>query len=316
MKKKIPFIAGALIILWIASGFYTVRSGEEAVVLRFGKLAKVVNSGGLKWHLRPFESVKKVNLSEVRRLEFGFQTVKQGSKSSKAEYTDVPSESLMLTGDENLASVEMIIQYKIESIKDFLFNVDDPIGSLRVVAESSIRRVIGNHPLDDAMTSSKAVIEDEIRSDLQEILDKYEMGVKITATQLQDVSPPNEDVDKAFKDVASAKEDKTSKINQAESYANDIIPKARGEAAKMINDAEGYKQQRISTAKGDAENFLAILNKYQEGKEVTKTRMYLEMLDHILPNLDKYIIDTSSNTLKFLPLTPEAAPTEKPKEEK
>lgn len=312
MKKKIPVILGALVALWLLLGFYTVRSGEEAVVLRFGRLVNVVKTGGLKWHFVPFETVKKVNLSEIRRLEFGFETTRQGNKNSKAEYRDVLEQSLMLTGDENLAIVEMIIQYKIDNIEEFLFSVDDPIGSLRIVAESSIRRVIGSHPLDDAITSNKTAIEQEIKADLQDIVNKYKMGVSITAAQLQDVNPPNEDVDKAFKDVASAKEDRTSKINEAESYSNDIIPKARGEASKMINDAEGYKQQRISTAKGDVENFLAVLDKYKHGKEVTRTRMYLEMLDHILPNIDKYIIDTNGNTLKFLPLSPD---TQNPKNE-
>lgn len=306
--KTIPFrkvftvILAVLVVIIISSGFYIVDSKEEAVIFRFGNFEKVVNTPGPKWHLPLVESHSKVNVSEVRRLEFGFRTTSQGSTKDTPQYKDALHESLMLTGDENLVNIETIVQYKIIDPVKYLISVDDPIGTLRVVSESSIRRGVASHKLDEVLTDNKFAVQQEIKDDLQKICDKYNIGIAITAVQLQDVNPPAE-VEAAFKDVSGAREDKNSYINEANSYKNEIIPKARGNAAEMINKAGGYKQSRIEQAKGDVASFTQILDKYVQGKEVTRTRMYLETLEEILPNIEKYIVNENSGTVKFLPLS-------------
>lgn len=308
-KKYIKSIFGGVIVFFITifvlSGIFTVKTGDEAVVLRFGKHVSTHVNAGLKWHIPIVEKVYKVNLSEVKRLEFGFRTTNEGNSKEKPEYEDQIGESLMLTGDENLVNAETIVQYKIKNAEDYYFSVDDPIGTLTIVSESIIRRCIANHPLDEVLTDNKFGVQQEIKDDLQQVADKYNLGIAITAIQLQDVNPPKE-VDAAFKDVSSAREDKTSYINEANSYKNEIIPKARGNAAEMINKSEAYREQRIEEAKGDASNFTQILEKYKQGKTVTRTRMYLETLEEVLPNIDKYIMSESGDTLKLLPLSEQA----------
>ena len=295
-------IAAIVAGLWLLSGFYTVKSGEEAVLMRFGKYAGTITKAGLNWHIpSPVDKVYKVNVSEVRRMEFGFRTLREGSTREYASYKEVPNQSLMLTGDENLVNVEVAIQYRITDTVAYLFNVDDQEGTLTVAAESAIRRAIANHTLDEVLTENKMEIQQEIMKDLQEICGGYNIGVGIMDVRLQDVNPPAE-VDEAFKDVANAREDKNSYINEAESYKNEIIPKARGKAAEMLNKAQAYKEKRIAEAKGDVANFVQILEKYHMGKEVTRKRMYLETLEEVLPGIDKYIMDSDGNLLKFLPL--------------
>jgi len=291
-----------MIVLWLLSGLYTVKSGEEAVVLRFGKHVKTVYKAGLSWHLpNPIEKVVLVNISEVRRLEFGFRTTKEGSSTQAANYVSIPEQSLMITGDENLVNVEVAIQYRITDTVKYLFNVDDPILTLTLASESSIRRAIANNSLDEVLTENKFSIQQEIRDDLQSICDKYSLGIGITAVQLQDVYPPTQ-VDNAFKDVSNAREDRTSFINKAESYQNEIIPKARGNAAEALNKAFAYKERRISEANGDVANFVQILERYALGKEVTRSRMYLETMEEILPGIEKYIVNGDGNTIQWLPL--------------
>lgn len=297
-RALIPLGLVALLALILITGFYTVDSGEEAVVLRFGKHVDTVVTPGLKWKVPFIDSVWKVKVSQVRRLELGFRTIKEGAN---AQYKDVPQESLMLTGDENLVNVETIVQYRIVDIEKFLFDVNDGEGALRVAAESSVRRVIANHPMDASLTENKSGIQQEIRDDLQSISDKYGLGILVTAVQLQDVYPP-EEVNDAFKDVASAREDRASFINQAETYANEVIPRARGNAAELINKAQAFKEQRIAEAKGDVALFNEILAEYKLGKKVTRTRLYLEVMEEILPGIQVYIVDEQGNTIKWLPM--------------
>lgn len=303
MKSKLFVIIPVVLILWLASGFYTVDSGEEALVFRFGRHVSTVSSAGLKWRVpRPVETVQKEKVSEIKRLEFGFRTLKPGDKNRTAEYKSIPEEALMLTGDENLVLVETIIQFQITDIEKFLLNVDDPLETLRMAGESTIRRVVASHSLDEVLTENKFAIQQAIKDDLQVILEKYRIGVAVNAVQLQDVNPPME-VDAAFKDVASAREDKNSYINQAQSYENEVIPKARGNAAELLNKAEAFKTKRVEEAHGDVARFIQILEKYQSGKDVTRTRLYLETMEEILPGIKKYIVDGKGNTLQFLPLT-------------
>jgi len=293
-----------VVLIWLATGFYTVDSegGEAAVVLRFGNHVNTVYEAGLHWHLpSPIETIEKEKLKEIRTIELGYRTTKMGSASEYSEYTVVPSEARMLTQDENLVDVETVIQYEIVDIEAYIFNVDDQEGTMTISAESAIRRVVANHSLDEVLTDNKSTIQSEILTDLQATVDLYDMGVQINNVVLQDVEAP-EEVDAAFKDVANAREDKASYINEAETYANEILPQARGNAAEAVNQAEAYKEKRISEAKGDVANFLAVLEKYELGEDVTRTRMYIETMEQILPGMSKYIVSSDDGTIKFLPL--------------
>ncbi|MNE46167.1 Modulator of FtsH protease HflK [compost metagenome] len=209
----------------------------------------------------------------------------------------------MLTKDENLIDLEAIIQYKIVSVEDWTFNIKDPETTLRASGESTIRRVVANHSMDESLTENKGVIQQEIFDDLQKLIQSYGLGAVVTQVQLQDVDPPAEVIG-AFKEVQNAKETQQSRINEAQGIANDIVPKARGEAAKMINEAEAYKEKRVKEATGDVANFNEILKTYQQGKEVTRTRLYYEMVQEVFPDIEKYIVN-DDGTMKFLPLTSE-----------
>jgi membrane protease subunit HflK len=292
-----PAIAIAVVI-WLLLGLYSVGPDEVGVVQRFGKYTRVVGSG-LNYHLPyPIETVKTPKVTEVKRIEIGFRTV------GKNQYRTIAQESLMLTGDENIVDAELIVQYKIKNPTDYLFNFIGPELTLREASEASLRTVIGRHNIDEALTSGKFMIQEETKELLQMTLDKYETGVIVVAVQLQDVSPPKQVID-AFKDVASAKEDKNRMINEAEGYRNDVIPKARGEAQSMIRKAEGFRESRIKRAEGDVAKFKAIVKEYVKAKDVTKERLYLEAMEEILPGIDKYIIPNGKdgNLLNLLNLT-------------
>jgi modulator of FtsH protease HflK len=304
-KRKAGFSIGAaavIIAIWLLTGIYTVDSGEQAVVLRFGQHVQTVSRAGLNWHLpSPVEQVIKVNIQQVRRIEFGYKTVIEGSSTTYSQYVSSPLDSRMFTADETIVNVETAIQYYIVDAVAYLFNVDDQLDTLDKAAESAIRRVVASHVLDDVLTENKLEIQLEIQADLQAICDSYGLGVQIAKVQLQDVNPP-EEVDAAFKDVANAREDKNSYINEADAYSNEVLPKSKGNAAEMLNKAEAYKQKRIAEAQGDVAAFSAILAQYELGKYVTRVRMYIETMEEILPNMNKYIVDDDGSTLKFLPL--------------
>jgi len=290
-------IFGIALIFWLFTGVYTVGPDEVGVVQRFGKYDRTVQSG-LNYHMPfPIETVKTPKVTEVKRIEVGFRTV------GKNQYRTVERESLMLTGDENIVDAELIVQYKIKEPIKYLFNFVGPELTMREAAEASLRTVVGRHNIDEALTSGKLMIQEETKELLQSILDKYETGAQVVAVQLQDVSPPKQVID-AFKDVASAKEDKNRMINEAEGYRNDIIPKARGEAQAMIREAEGFREARIARAEGDVAKFKAILKEYSKAKDVTRERLYLEAMEEILPGIEKYIVPNGEdgNLLNLLNL--------------
>ena len=285
------------IVIWLLLGLYSVGPDEVGVVQRFGKYDRVVGPG-LNYHFPyPIETVKTPKVTEVKRIEIGFRTI------GKNQYRTIEQESLMLTGDENIVDAELIVQYKIKEPIDYLFNFIGPELTLREASEASLRTVIGRHNIDEALTSGKFMIQEETKELLQITLDKYETGVIVVAVQLQDVSPPKQVID-AFKDVASAKEDKNRMINEAEGYRNDVIPKARGEAQAMIREAEGFRESRIKRAEGDVAKFKAIVKEYVKAKDVTKERLYLEAMEEILPGIDKYIVPNGEdgNLLNLLNL--------------
>ena len=275
--KITPVLIGILVI-WLLTGIYVVGPDEVGVVRTFGEFTRVTQSG-LNWKFpSPIETANTPKVTEVKRIEFGFRSLKNG------QYRTVEKESLMLTGDENIVDAEMIVQYKIKDPVKYLFNIVEPELTVREAAEASLRTVVGRNKIDETLTTGKFTIQEETKEQVQSILDKYESGIHIVAVQLQDVSPPKEVIG-AFKDVASAKEDKNRMINQAEGYRNDVIPKARGEAEAMIRDAEGFKESRIKRAEGDATKFTTILKEYKKAKSITEKRLYLETMEKVLPGI-------------------------------
>lgn len=299
-KGLIGIISVLVIVLYLASGIFVVAPDEQGIIRRFGKFVRI-ESPGLNYHLPyPIETVVTPAVTQVKRVEIGFRTI---SFAPPARYREIPAEALMLTGDENIVSAQAIVQYKIKDPVNYLFNIILPEQTVRSAAEASLRQVIGERKIDEALTVGKYEIQEETKRLLQELLDSYKAGILVVAVQLQDVNPPKE-VQDAFKDVASAKEDKSKYINQAQGYKNDIIPKARGEAVKMTKEAEGYKIERIKKAEGDAAKFNSILIEYKKGEYITKARLYLEAMEEILPNMNKIIVDLKENQslINLLPL--------------
>jgi membrane protease subunit HflK len=286
MKKIVWIILG----VWLLTGIYIVNADQQAVIRRFGRFVRVTSPGihyRIPW---PIESVDKIGVASVRRAEIGFRTIESGPP---ARYRDMPEESLMLTGNLNIVKADLIVQYRIVDPVKFLFKVRGLEATSRPI-EAALRQVAGKHEIDEILTTGKGEIQDETLVLLQSLVDRYEAGLQIVAVQLQDVHPPDAVVD-AFKDVASAREDRDKLINEAEAYRADVVPRVRGQAAKMIKEAEAYLNERISKAEGDAANFSRILEEYRLSKDVTKKRMLLETLEQILPGVKKYIIKSDKN---------------------
>ncbi|MBW7997035.1 MAG: FtsH protease activity modulator HflK [Candidatus Glassbacteria bacterium] len=297
-RKTITLAVIVILGLWLASGFYMVDTDELGVVLRFGKLSNVTEPG-LNYHLPyPVESVETPRVTEVKRVEIGFRTIYQGPP---ARYEDMPEESLMLTGDENIVDIDLIVQFKIKDPAAYLFEVRDVYQTVKSASEATMRQVVGYHNIDEALTDGKFEIQQEIQQKLQEILDLYNAGVMVVAVQLQDVHPPAEVVD-AFKDVASALEDKNKYINQAQGYQNDIIPRTRGRAEQLIRQAESYREQRTLHAQGEASRFERVLAEYRQAPQVTETRLYLETMEKVMPRVKKYIAKTGNTGTNLMPL--------------
>ena len=285
-------------IFWMATGVYVIAPDEQGVVLRFGKHVDTTDPGP-HFHLPyPIEKVLKPRVTQIRRIEVGFRT--RGRNS-----VDIPAESLMLTGDENIVDIDLSVQYRIKDGADYLFNVrnprQDPHAVVRSAAEASIRRVVARNSIDEALTIGKESIQSQTKVNMQALLDSYNSGLSIVAVQLQQVAPPQEVVH-AFKDVASAREDKERSVNEAQGYFNDIIPKAKGEAAQVVKEAEGYKIAKVSRASGDAKRFTALYNEYKKAKNVTSQRLYLETMEVVYADMKKVIVDAKSGVLPYLPL--------------
>jgi membrane protease subunit HflK len=286
--KLIYYGLAVVLLLWLASGIYIVRAAEQAVVLQFGR-AMGISEPGIHYHLPwPIETVEIERVHEVKRVEIGFRTI---GVEPAPRYQPVSREASMLTGDENIVSVELIVQYKISNLQDYLFNVSDANHAVRSVAEAALRQVVGRSAIDDALTEGKFKIQTEIEDQIKEVFKLYGMGLQVEAVKLQTVSVPRE-VDHAFKDVASAREDREKLRNEAEAYRNEVIPHARGEAEKMLRGADAYKVERINRSQGDADRFLQVFKEYQNAKEVTETRLYLETMEKILPNIQKYVVES------------------------
>ena len=282
----IPIIVVVLLIVWLGSGIYFVAPDEVGVVKRFGKAVRSTTPGPHYRIPAPIETVLRPKVTQVRRIEIGFRTIGDRQLGKVRAVTD---ESLMLTKAENIVNLSFIVQYRINDAEAYLFNVRDQDKTVKDAAEAAMRETAGENELDDILTEGKFKVQQDTKTTLQRILDDYKAGIHIVAVQLQDVYPPDE-VMAAFKDVASAKEDKAKMVNDAHGYSNDILPKAKGKASQIVNDAIAYKEAKIISAEGDASRFLQILEQYRTAKEVTRERLYIEMMEEILPGMDKIIV--------------------------
>lgn len=304
-----------LIVLWFASGLYIVNPGEHAVEQRFGAWSHTQTTEGLAYHLPfPIEKVTKVNVNAIRRMNIGF--IERGGRAGAGSKQDVPEESLMLTSDRNIVDVHVVIQWNIKSAEQFLFEIEEQENTIKKVAESAIREVIGQTPMFPVLTSDRPKVASNAKEIIQKNLDEYNSGVNITLVLIEraEVHP---DVQSAFQDVQSAKQDAEDVQNRANQYRNDIIPKARGQAIQMIQQAQGYKQAQVAKATGDAERFNAVYEAYLGGKDVTKERIFIETMESVLLNAQKIIVDDkgSQGVVPYLPLNELQRPKPKTTEE-
>ncbi|MFH1139663.1 MAG: FtsH protease activity modulator HflK [Pseudomonadota bacterium] len=309
IKGRMPsgyILAALLFVGWLLSGIYIVAPDEVGVVKRFGEYSRTTEPGP-HYHLPyPVESVLKPTVTQIRRFEIGFRTVYPGPPP---QYRPVPDEALMLTGDENIIDIQFIVQYKIDKPEDFLFNLEDPFETVRAAAEAAMREVVGKNKIDEVLTTGKFQIQKDTETSLQNILNIYASGLTVVAVQLQAVHPPQQ-VSDAFKDVASAREDQNRFINEAEGYANDILPKAKGQAAQLELQAEAYKEEKIKRAQGDAARFTSQYEEYKKARDVTRKRLYLETMEQVLAKGKKFIMDKDKqNVLSLLPLQSQEART-------
>ena len=297
--KSVRWVVAVVVIaLWLLSGIYVVGPGEIGVIRQFGKEV-TQSSPGLRYRLPwPIQSHNVVDIATVRRAEIGFRT-----DPGTGRARPVPAESLMLTGDENLVDAQLFVQFIVREPSQFLFRVRDPEGALRAAGEVALRGIVGRNTIDYTMTEGRTFVQEEIKKYLQTLLDLYKTGLMATDVRLLVVDPP-EQVKDAFHDVVRAWEDRDRMIRQAEGYREDLIPRARGEAAQMVRSAEAYKEQRIIRAEGDAARFLNVLEAYARAKDVTRERLYLETMDRVLPGKEKFILPSQGNdsVVKWLPL--------------
>ena len=283
-KSLFGFIIVALLALGIFTSFYTVQPEEEGVVTFFGKWVRNSPPGlHFKW---PYgvEQVTKVKTARLLQECFGHYCDESGSsnQSYRSRYRrNLEDESLMLTGDLNVADVQWVVQYRINDPKEYLFNVHDPIKNIHDISQAAMRRAVGDRTVTDVLTVGRGEIASEAQRLTQEILDQYQMGITIDAVRLQTITPP-EPVKPSFNDVNSAKQEQEQDVNQAEAYYNKIIPEARGQAEEQITRAEGYAAAVINRADGDAKKFTQILKEYEKAPEITRTRLYLDLIEDLL----------------------------------
>ncbi|MEO7107733.1 MAG: FtsH protease activity modulator HflK [Rhodoferax sp.] len=276
-------VIAIIALMWVNSGIFKVQPDEQGIVLRFGRFQEAVESG-LHYHWPyPIETVMLPKVTQMNQLQLG--VTKSGSG-------DDSHERQMLTGDENIVEAECAVFWKIKNAKDFLFKVKNPETSVRIVAESALREVIGRTPIQAAMSDKRQQIADETRVLMQTLLDQENAGILVSQVQLQRVDPPAAVID-AFNDVQRARADQERTRNEADSYANDMLPRARGEASKITQEAEAYKEQAVKLAEGDAKGFLSVYNSYVKSKDVTAWRLYMESTDELLRKASRVIVDTT-----------------------
>ncbi len=290
------------IAVWLFSGVYRVNTDEQGVVLRFGRFVQTTQPG-LNYHLPyPIETALTPRVTFENKIDIGFRVQDDFRRGTLTR--DVPEESLILTGDENIVDVDFSVFWVIKNAGQYLFNIQNPEGTVKAVAESAMREVIGRAQIQPILTGARAATEQEVLKLMQKILDQYQAGITITRVQMQKVDPPAQVID-AFRDVQAARADAERLQNEAQTYANRVVPEARGESSKILQAAEAYKERTVVEAKGQVSRFLAVLAEYKLAPEVTRRRLYLETMERVLGGIDKVILDPSnrgSNVVPYLPL--------------
>ncbi|MCU0734057.1 MAG: FtsH protease activity modulator HflK [Methylotetracoccus sp.] len=294
--RSLGWIAVAIVALWGLTGIYIVQEGNRGVVTRFGRYVETTMPGP-HWHIpKPIENVTVVNVEQQRIIEVG---TRSGARTSQETAS---GEALMLTQDENIVDVHLTVQYQIKDAKDYLFRVFSPDATLKQVTKSAQRAVIGKSTMDFVLTEGRSEIAEEIKSEVQKILDAYETGIRVISVNMMDAQPP-EEVQPAFADAIKAREDEQRLKNEAEAYANEVLPKARGAAARLTQEAEAYKQRVTARAQGEAGRFSQLLAEFEKAPEVTRERLYLEAMQDIMGRANLSLIDVKgSNNVFYLPL--------------
>ena len=299
--KGLSLILLAAIAIWGFSGFFRVDPDELGVVLRFGKYVREVQPG-LNYHLPyPIETALTPQALRVNKIDIGMRVAADLRRGTTIRR--VPEESLMLTGDENIVDVDFSVLWKIKpnGVGDYLFNIQQPEGTVKAVAESATREVVGRSNIQPILTGARQNIEIGVQDLMQSVLDKYGAGIQITQVQLQKVDPPSQVID-AFRDVQAARADLERSQNEAQTYANKVVPEARGRAAQITQNAEAYREQTVAEAKGATSRFLQVYDEYKKAPDVTRQRMYLETMERLFGGTDKIIMDSGGGVVPYLPL--------------
>ncbi len=300
---------GIVVLLWLVSGIYRVEPDQAGIVLRFGAYERKANPG-LNYHWPwPIEEALTPTVTRVNRVEIGFRTPTV-IPGRAGRTTEVPEESLMLTGDENIVDINFTVFWLVKDAPSYLFNIRNPELTVKSAAESAMREVIGHTEIASAFAEGRGKIETDTQKLLQEILDFYSAGIDVTQVQLLKVDPPEPVID-SFRDVQSAKIDLQRLINEAESYRNDVVPRAHGDAARIQQEAQAYRAQVVLQAQGDAARFLSVYDSYKASEDVTARRLYIETLENVLKNTNKVLIDknvSGSGVVPYLPLPSLATP--------
>jgi len=281
----LSFIAAVVLVIWGLSGIYIVDEGKQGVVLQFGAFRDITNPGP-HWYPRFIQSVEIVDVEQVRSVNLG----------------RVADEALMLTQDENIIDIKFTVQYKVKDAREYLFNVRDPDATLRQATESAVREIVGKNKLDFVITEGRPEVAARAEKLIQDVLDGYNTGVLVVKLNMQDAQPPQQ-VQAAFDDAIKAREDEQRQINEAEAYANDIIPRARGTAARRVQEAEAYREEIIQKAQGESDRFLKVLTEYNKAPQVTRERLYLEAMESVMANSNKVMVDVKEGgSLMYLPI--------------
>ena len=303
IKKALEYwqliAASLLVIITLWFSIFQIETEEVGVITRFGKYVRQVEPG-LNFKIPFMEDVYKVPVERQQKLEFGFRTAEAGIDTKYEESSSTKDESLMLTGDLNLAEVQWVVQYRVDNAYNNLFKVRDPQNTLRIISEAAMRQIVGDRTVNEVLTVGRTEIASELQVLIQQICREYSMGIKIEQVVLQDVNPP-EPVKAAFNAVNEAQQEKETLINQAKSEYNKVIPKAKGQSEETIQQAEGYATERVNNAEGEAERFSALYNEFIKAPEVTKRRIYLETMSSVMPKIGNVVI-TDQKGNNVLPL--------------
>jgi len=302
-------LVALVVVIWLASGFYIVDEGRRGVVTRFGRFTETTLPGP-RWHLPfPVEAVELVEFSQVKTIEVGYRNTPKNK---------IDKEAVMLTDDENIIDIQFAVQYNLKSAEDYVFNNRRPDQIVAYVAESAIREVVGKAKMDFALYEGREQIAKQTEQLMQQMLDRFGTGVFVQKVTLQNVQPPDK-VQAAFDDAVKAGQDRERLKNEGQAYANDVVPRARGMAARLIEEANGYQSEVVQRAQGDAQSFNQVLVEYQKAPAVTRERLYLDMMQSVLGNSSKILVDQKSPSLLYLPLdrliqqsAPPGATTETP----